>query len=100
MPLDSSPPLVASISATTSREFFQYNASLNTCPAQPQPVREAIRQQPVLHSQSTAITGPLTVELVLDMREVGNRDDRDYLSRQLALRGVACNTKKLSLGDM
>eukprot|EP01105_Mastigella_eilhardi_P002089 TRINITY_DN1251_c0_g1_i5.p1 TRINITY_DN1251_c0_g1~~TRINITY_DN1251_c0_g1_i5.p1 ORF type:complete len:434 (+),score=101.50 TRINITY_DN1251_c0_g1_i5:70-1371(+) len=46
------------------------------------------------------VRGPLRVELLLDLREIGSAEDRNYLSRQLAARGVACESKRLSVGDM
>lgn len=40
------------------------------------------------------------VALILDMREVSSREDRDYMERHLKEKGIKCQVRQLSLGDM
>ena len=44
--------------------------------------------------------GSFTVRLVLDTREVRTKKDRDYISSQLANRGMTALTRALPLGDV
>ncbi|KAJ3087359.1 Crossover junction endonuclease mus81 [Quaeritorhiza haematococci] len=44
--------------------------------------------------------GSFEVLLVLDMREIKQRTDRDFFQRALRERGVSCDTRSLELGDV
>ncbi|KAL9111618.1 MAG: hypothetical protein Q9227_003891 [Pyrenula ochraceoflavens] len=43
--------------------------------------------------------GSFTVHLLLDTREIRAKDDRDYISNELAKRGIRAVTRALPLGD-
>ena len=62
----------------------------------------AIPVAPTIPTSTSIILPPgsFTVRLVLDTREVRTKKDRDYISSQLANRGMTALTRALPLGDV
>lgn len=66
------------------------------------PARIKTAQNPARDPPTKSITLPrnsFTIELVLDSREVRAKNDRDYISKELAAKGITTQVRALELGD-
>ena len=76
-----------------------FDLDLDTALAQTSPAKPAALTMPTF-TPVILPPGSFTIRLVLDTREVRTKKDRDYISDQLAERGLKALTRALPLGDV